>query len=131
MKTYLPTGAILLMLVFVGCSEKTTFQRSSVVPAAEAEMQVQQDDNGNYRVDVTVENLAKPENLDPPKDSYVVWLETEDNETYSLGLLSVDNNLNGSLTAVTPYKPGRVFITAEDDGTASYPGTQVVLESRK
>lgn len=127
--TYLVVGLTALLLM--ACSDKTSFQRSSIVPAAEAELRVQQDNNNNYRVEVAVENLAEPQNLDPPKDAYVVWLETEDDQLYNLGQLIVDKNLNGSLSTVTPHKPNRVFITAEENATASYPGNQVVLESRK
>jgi hypothetical protein len=119
----------------VSCSKKVAFVTSTVVPAAEGKIDIDRDENKNYTIDIEVIRLADPSRLPSPKKTYVVWMETDDNGTKNLGQLrSVSgyftSSLKGTLSAVTPYKPKRVFITAEDNGTAQNPGTQVVLTTK-
>jgi hypothetical protein len=129
MKIYLLTiFPVVALLLFIGsCAQKVAFQRSQIVPAAEAEVRVKTDRNNNYELRIDVQNLAHPENLSPPRETYVVWMQSTDFNTYNLGELQVGDNLRGSLTAVTPYSPARVFITAEDSTIEDEPGDQVVL----
>jgi hypothetical protein len=129
MKIYLLTilPIVALLLFFGSCAQKVAFQRSSVVPAAEADIRIKTDRNNNYELKIDVQNLAHPENLSPSRETYVVWLQSTDFNTYNLGELQVGDNLRGSLTAVTPHSPARVFITAEDSAIKDEPGDQVVL----
>jgi hypothetical protein len=121
---------VLAFTIFIGsCTQKVAFQRSSVVPAADADVRVKTDRNGNYELDIRVQNLAQPENLSPSRETYVVWMLASDQNTYNLGELQVGDNLRGSLTAVTPHRPIRVYISAEDDATGRAPSDQVVLEA--
>lgn len=104
------------------------------MPAAEGQVKVSEDENDNYVVDVSVNNLAKPEKLSPPKQTYVVWLETEANGVLNMGRIDsstglFSNALKGSLRTTVPYKPTRVFITAEEDATIEHPGMTVVLRT--
>jgi len=103
------------------------------VPAAEGQVKVKKDDNNNYSVKVSVENLAEANRLPQPKSVYVVWADTP-NGVQNLGQLNVDKGflsgkLKANLETVTPYKPSRVFVTAEDAATVSYPGSYVVLNT--
>jgi hypothetical protein len=119
---------IVAVLLFSGaCTKKVSFQRSSVVPAAEALVKVKKDRNGNYELAINVQNLAQPRNLSPSRETYVVWMRSSDHSTYNLGELRVGNNLKGSLTAVTPHEPARLFITAENSAAERYPSNQEVL----
>jgi hypothetical protein len=129
MKIYLLTILpVVALLLFIGsCAQKVAFQRSQVVPAAEAEVRVKKDRNNNYELRIQVQNLAHPENLSPARDTYVVWLQSTDLEVYNLGELQVGNNLRGTLTTVTPHQPARIFITAEDRAIENEPGDLVVL----
>ena len=122
----------LLILTFFlgGCSQKIAFKKSRVVPAAELDLKINVDKNGNYSIDLNVENLALPQDLTPAKNTYVVWAVTGKGN-FSVGQLIIDKNLKGALSAMTPYKPRSIIITAEDDPEATYPGLQVVLTSEE
>ena len=111
------------------CSKKIVFPTSEVVPAAEVVLEVEPDDNDNYKIELEVDNLASPRRLTPPRRTYAVWAVTERNGTINLGNLNVSDDNNASLKATTPFKPIRVFITAEDDRNVVTPSTQVVLNS--
>ncbi len=78
--------------------------------------------------------MADPKRLDPPKNTYVVWMETEQNGTKNIGRLNTSSGLlsktlKSSLKTVTPFKPTSFFITAESNESIQYPGRQVVLRT--
>ena len=120
--------AMLLSFIFYGCSNSIPFESSRIVPAADAEVSVKQEDNNNYAVDIEIENLAKPGRLHPPRNTYVAWYQT-DSGPQKIGQIIVNNNLKGSLETVLPNRPNRIFITAEQDPSVEYPNTPIILET--
>ena len=120
---------IFAAILISACSKKVTFPVSEVVPAAEAVMKVEKDDNKNYQIDLEVNNLAAPERLTPERRYYIVWMVTKKHGTINVGRLDINRKNNGELKTNTPYEPIRVFITAEDDSQPVLPSTQVVLNS--
>lgn len=117
-----------LTLFITSCSKKYTFGPSATIPSARGSVNLDKDKNNNYVVDVRVEHLAEPERLQPPKSTYIVWIETLNNGTQNLGQLrTARSSLKGTLKAVSVYQPIRVFITAEDQPNVSYPGGTEVL----
>ncbi len=138
MKTTLYTRTLMVIaaLIFTCCSNSLKFNPSTVVPGAEGTVKVKTDKNKNYAVDVRVRDLAEPGMLANPKSTYVVWMETADQGTQNLGRLTSSRGLfskarKASLMTVTPYKPLRFFITAEDRADAQYPASETVLTSER
>jgi hypothetical protein len=121
---------LILAMFLAGCSQKIAFKKSRVVPAAELNVKINQDKNGNYTIDLNVENLAQPQDLTPGKKTYIVWTVTSKGN-FNIGQLVIDKNLKGTLSATTPYKPSSIIITAEEDPLATFPGIQVVLTSEE
>jgi hypothetical protein len=127
---------VLLLVCFSACSRKMTFARSVVVPAAEGGVKIKKDRNNNYAITVSVRNLASARNLQPPKQTYVVWMQTKDDGTRNIGQLNsssglLSKTLKGSLSTVSSHKPTSFFITAEDVGDVQHPGTQTVLVTER
>lgn len=120
---------IFAAILVSACSKKVVFPVSQVVPAAEAVLKVDRDDNNNYGIELEVSNLAEPERLTPARRHYVVWMVTKQHGTINIGNLDINRKNNGELNTSTPYEPMRVFITAEDDPRPVLPSTQVVLNS--
>ena len=127
---------LLLAIIFVlpSCSHKLAFQKSSVVPAAQGSVTYKKGNNNNYQVEVTTVHLAKPQDLTPPKEVYVVWMRTEQNNLQNIGMIKTSSSLlsstlKGQLKATATSKPTSFFITAENDGNVQYPGNQVVLRT--
>lgn len=121
----------LVMLLFLACNRKIAFNTSTVIPGAEGYVKVKKDNNGNHALDLEVVNLAEPNRLPVPQNVYVVWIETPEG-LKNVGQLKSSSGLlskvrKGELETVTPYKPSKVFITAEGDASVSYPNNQVVL----
>lgn len=129
------TIILLSIIVFQSCATKYTFSNSQVVPAAEGSVKVKKDNNNNYKNDLKVRRLANSRRLVPPREMYIVWMETEQNGTRNIGQLTtssglLSNILKSSLETVSTYKPTGFFITAEDNATAQNPEGQVVLRTR-
>ncbi|QEC70319.1 hypothetical protein FRZ67_21510 [Panacibacter ginsenosidivorans] len=121
-------------MVLNSCSRKVSFNNSSVVPAAEGSVKVKKDKNSNYAISINIERLADASRLQPAREYYVVWIETENNGIKNIGQLKsssslFSNALKGSLETVTSFKPKKVFITAENNTNIQYPGEQVVLST--
>ncbi|MGZ3837563.1 MAG: hypothetical protein ACXVMS_08140 [Flavisolibacter sp.] len=133
--TFLAMAAALSVLFyFSSCAKKINFQGSSVVPAARGEVKVKKDHNNNYRIQVSLNNLAEPGRLQPPKKTYVVWMETGDNLTKNIGQINsstgfLSGKLKASFETVSSTKPTKIFLTSEDDPNVQYPGSQVVLST--
>jgi hypothetical protein len=127
--------AILLLslsLILNSCSKKLQFSRSSVVPAADGSVKIKKDANKNYTIQVKVLHLAQPDQLQPPKRNYVIWMETREHAIKNLGQLKSSTGLfskalKASFKTVTSFEPQRVFITAEDAADISYPTGITVL----
>lgn len=122
------------LVVTTACSHKIGFQTSTVAPAARGDVKVSKDKNNNYEISLDVRMLAEPNRLVQPKSVYVVWMESDQSSTQNLGQLKTDDGLfsktlKASLKTTTPYKPRRIFITAEDNTTVQFPGSYVVLNT--
>lgn len=120
------------LFFFSSCARKVSFLTSSVVPAAEGTVKVKKDNNKNYDIKIEINNLAEPDRLEPSKKTYVVWMDTDDNVTKNIGQINsstgfLSSKLKASFETVSPVKPNKIFITAEDDGNIQYPGSQTIL----
>lgn len=126
--------ALGMLPIMNACTKKVAFMTSSVVPAARGYVKVDRDANENYVVAIDIVNLAEPKRLDPAKNTYVVWIETDEQMPKNIGQLSSSSStfsktLKASFKSVSSSKPTKVFITAENDESTQYPSAQVVLST--
>lgn len=125
----------ILLLVSSSCAHKTTFQTSTVVPAAEGTVQWKKDSNNNYVITIKMVNLAEVERLEPPKKAYVVWMENEEGRPKNLGQINSSHEtftrkLKATFQTVSSFKPTKIYITAEDESNVNFPSSMVVLQSK-
>lgn len=131
---YLFTISLLLILMLSSCSRKINFSNSTIVPAARGSVEVKKDRNNNYEIDIDVRHLAEPERLPEPRKVYIVWIESSENGIQNIGQLKtstglITETLRASMKAISPYKPTRVIITAEDQANIQSPGNYIVLNT--
>lgn len=132
---YLLLSLSILLLVSSSCAHKTTFQTSTVVPAAEGTVQWKKDSNNNYVITIKMVNLAEVERLEPPKKAYVVWMENEEGRPKNLGQINSSHEtftrkLKATFQTVSSFKPTKIYITAEDESNVNFPSSMVVLQSK-
>ena len=137
LKNYL-TAMICAMLcatlILTSCAKKIVMNNTGIAPAAKAYAKVKKDKSNNYEVQVKATHLAPSNKLSPPKNSYVIWMLTDNNGTKNIGQFQSGTGLfskalKGSIKTVTAFKPVGFFITAEDDASINYPGNMVILKS--
>jgi hypothetical protein len=113
-------------------SKKVSFNNSTVVPGAEGTVKVKKDKNSNYNIEVNIQDLPDPAKLTPARKVYVVWVDTQEKGFKNVGQIHSASSLfsklkKASITTVSPNKPVKVFVSAEDDSGVEQPGTVVVL----
>jgi hypothetical protein len=118
-----------LWLFVTACARKAAFATSSVVPAARGYATIKRDKNRNYVVQVQLNYLAEPTRLEPPKKMYVVWIETENHLIQNIGQIKTSNNLKATFQTASPFKPIKIFLTAEDEAAIQYPGSQLIIST--
>jgi hypothetical protein len=125
---------IVILSLINSCTKKITFLTSSVVPAARGDVKVNKDKNMNYVIHVHISELAEVNRLSPPRQSYVIWMVTDDDVTKNIGKLNskmggMSKQLNASFETVSAFKPNKIFITAEDDASVQFPNSQIILST--
>ncbi len=129
-------GVIALAVVQLSAqAQKVHFKTSSIVPAAEGTVKVSTNKDKGYNIRINILHLAGPQRLQPASKTYIVWMDTEQNSTKNLGEMQskdgfLSKALKAHLTTTTPFKPTRIFITAEDVAAVSNPHGQQVLTTR-
>lgn len=126
----------MMVFLFSSCATSVSFLNSSIVPAAQGTVKIKSDKNKNYAIQISVTDLAESKRLQPAKLTYVVWMVTDRDQTKNMGQLNSSRSafskqLKGSFKTVSSFKPIKIFITAEDDAGAQYPGTQVILSTNQ
>lgn len=124
--------AAMVIFSFNSCATKIPFLTSSVVPAAQGTVKVKKDGNKNYVIKVQLNSLAEPARLSPSKNTYVVWMETEENSAKNIGQVKsssslMSKQLKGSFETVSSFKPKKIFITGENDANVQYPSESDIV----
>jgi hypothetical protein len=135
-KTNMLVGLLVTMMLFLfgSCSQKISFLTSSVVPAARGDATIKRDKNKNYVIALDISDLAEVNRLQPAKETYVVWIETDSQIMRNVGQIKsstslLSKKLRASFETVSSYQPYKIFITAENNPSAPYPGEQIVLST--
>lgn len=121
----------LLALSNFSCFGTRKIQLTAVpeIPAAQSSVKVSLTDNGNTKIELSVQHMAPPERVSPGATIYVVWVRGNDSNSRSqnLGALKVDADLKASISAVTPLRDFELFVTAEPTQTGSEPSGRRLL----
>lgn len=123
---------IVALIMITSCSKKVNFQTSSVVPAARGNVKISRDGNKNYNIRLHLTGLAEVERLQDAKESYVIWMVTDNNEQKNIGLLNssssmLSSKLKADFETTSATKPTQIFITAEQEPSVQFPGSRVIL----
>jgi hypothetical protein len=130
-------GALFATLGLGGCSttnemlgrnqQTWTLATSDKIPAAQGEVKVSPQKDGNTKLKVEVQHLAPPTAVNEYASTYVVWLRPSAGLPQNVGVLKVNDKNKGELEAKTPFKTFDVMVTAEQNATATVPSGDRVL----
>ena len=127
----LVSAIVLSIAATIACGgRKVHMTPASTQPAAQGVATLKHDKNGNLTVDLKVKHLARPQNLTPPKSTYVVWMQPNNGEVHKLGELRVNDKLEGEFKSPVSTSNFQIFVTAEDGPTVNQPsGTEVLRQT--
>jgi hypothetical protein len=126
MKTMNRLLIVAFAAILASCASTVKFPVSNTLPGADITVKKSKDKSSNYVIEVTAENLADPNRLEPPKNNYSVWVVLNNGQTRNIGQLSANNNNKAVLKTITPFDVREIFITAEERGDLTYPaGTEI------
>lgn len=117
----------LLLLTSLAQAKDFPLTASAAVPAAKGKVSVDKDKNGNRKLKIHVQYLAKPSALTPPETIYAVWIQARGKDPENLGQLRVNDKLEGDLETTTPYTDFDIFVTGENQMNATAPSGPEVL----
>ena len=130
MKNRLPLFLLLASALAIPAFARTyPFVTDHIVPGATGSVSTHFDRNGNTVVTLKVDRLAKPSQLTPPGNTYLVWFQQQGLEPQNEGQLVVNSRLKGELQTTTTLKNFKVFVTSENDPSAKTPSGQQVLQT--
>ena len=93
-----------IFFLFLSCGSTMKFPISDVTPAADIVVKKKHDKNGNLMILVSAKNLAAVERLNPPKNAYVVWVITDNNEVRNIGKLKNLNAQTATLEVISFFE---------------------------
>jgi len=111
----------ILLVILTACSSNSKFPVSTSTPAADITAKKGKDKQKNYTLEITADNLAKADRLNPAGNNYSVWIVTTDNVVKNVGQLNVENGKKTTFKTTTPFDFDQVFITVENQGDLNYP----------
>ena len=97
---------------------------------ADAQINVDQQDSGNYLVSLQVHNLLPPARLAEDLATYVVWFQPPEQTPQRMGQLAYDaEERSGSMTATTANATFQVIVSGEAAPDVPSPSEHVVFRS--
>jgi Anti-sigma-K factor rskA, C-terminal len=113
----------------VACATTKAMRAGDGVPAGEGTVKVTEGDNGNTMMTIRVKHLAPASRMAPDATVYVVWVRPRNAATQSVGVLTLNDNLEGELDTVTPHSQFLVMVTPEPSGHVPQPTHEAVFTS--
>lgn len=109
-------------------SRRHVFPPSEILPDAYAEVSFGKTMNGDYRVEVLLEDLKNLRTILSGEEEFMVWAEVPEVEPIPLGGLEIAGD-KGALKTTFPEKPRVIFITVEDSSKKGRIPQQRVFDS--
>ncbi len=126
--------ALIAGLSTAGCMfgpQKTAqpLKSSAAMPGAEGVVTATKGANGNTTLVIRVKHLAPASKVADDAQVYVVWVEPQGGQPQNVGVLTVDRDLQGTLTTITPHTNFKVMVTPEPNGQVDSPSHDEVFST--
>ncbi len=117
-KTIKKSIALALVIFLNGCATNVHFPVSSIAAAANNYAKKSTDNQKNVTLEITVQNLASADRLQPPGNIYSIWIKTKEYCIKIVGQLIVKKT---TFKPATPFNFNEIFITVENKVDLQYP----------
>ncbi len=120
-------GVVALVL---GCTptQQYSVQGAERAAGADAHIEIERQETGNWLVTVEVENLLPPARMAEGLTTYSVWFQASGDQARRAGNLAYDaDDRAGQMTATTSRQNFQIILTGEADPDAGSPSDHVVF----
>ncbi|MBF5046230.1 hypothetical protein FGE12_27695 [Aggregicoccus sp. 17bor-14] len=125
-------GVLGLALAGCGGAHSYTLKPVEHTSGASGQMKVETGENGNQRVQLKVEHLPKPSDIDGRFKTYVLWFRPSGSQDWkNMGALKLNDDRQAHIDVVTPFPKFDAQVTAEPDSTEASPTGTVVLQGQQ
>lgn len=130
MKTF--HAGLVALFVAAGCGGSTTrLTATPQAPAAVAEVEIKSGANDNTVGTLKVQHLAPADRIESDSTVYVAWVRPSGRDDWqNIGQLQVNDDREGTLDLVVPYREFDLSVTAERAGDAERPRGVIVLQGQ-
>ena len=97
------------------------------IPSGQGELHTDEDDNGNTLLKVSVKYLAHPSKVAPDATTYVAWVQPGSLSVQNAGAIKVDDDLEGTLETLTPFRRFAFSVTPEPSARGNKPTHEPVF----
>lgn len=118
-----------LAVLMTACASEEKLQGTAMAPAAQGKLTADKGSGGNTDLEVEVEHLAPPERVASGATDYVIWVQPQGSQTFqNIGVLEVNDDLEGKYQTNVPYESFRVVVTPEPNRVATRPSGPIVFD---
>lgn len=114
------------VLLFLSCATTQQLTAAPSNPAGVGTVRTDED-NGNTKVRLHVKHLAPAPRLASGATTYVVWVQPPNAQMQSVGVLRLNEDLEGRLETTTPHKQFRIAVTPEPSAQVEKPSHDPVF----
>lgn len=131
--------AVVLVLALEACSwwsnmgaKEWPMNNVANVPAASGEVYTRKWEGRERSVEVKVKHLAPANQVVTGATVYVVWFQAieQNAPAQNMGVLSLNSDLEGKLTASTSFVDFNVMVTAESSASATQPSSNEIMRTQ-
>jgi hypothetical protein len=105
---------------------------TSHVPAASGEVLTRKWEGHERQVQIKIKHLAPANQVVTGTTGYVVWFQSVEQSApaQNMGALSLNQDLEGTLTATTSFVDFNVLVTAESSAAATQPSSNEIMRAQ-
>ncbi|MBI4460370.1 MAG: hypothetical protein HY648_09975 [Acidobacteria bacterium] len=121
-----------LLLLSAGCAKRIRLTALPQAQGGKATARVELTYDRNNTLEIRLENVPEPSQLNPQYTRYVLWVGTPDRQhAVNAGQIRVDESKKAAINTLTPLRHFILFITAEAAGDVTAPGPDVLFQSEE
>ena len=120
------------ILCTAGCTKRIRFNAFPIARTGTATVQIELTYDRNNYLNVKLSNVMDPSKINDKFTRYVLWVATPDRQhVMNVGQIRVDETNQANIKTLTPFRKFILFITAESNGEAMSPGSDILFETKE
>lgn len=129
---HLASAGFLVMVMAASCTPNRQYavQGAERAAGADGSIHIEQQEGGNWMVQLEVQNLLPPSRLGEGLTTYVVWFQESGQQPMRVGVLQYEEgDRRGEMSATTTFEAFQLILTGETEAGVPSPSEHVVFRT--